>query len=207
MAAKKTQTRFEPPEHLDDDQRAVWESVVADGRIASTVTPDMLEAYCSIVVRHRAASRQVAEDGIVVREDDRKPAVVHPALAAERQLAEQLKDWAPLFNQQPAVRRSGPLYDATTKSIREAGLKDRKEFAGACAAVLTLAWLIDEAQRAGIEALQKASYVIIPTYLKGCAALQITPASLPPEAGKKAKGGKLSKFQDEVSARREARTA
>lgn len=202
--ATRRKERFTPPDHLADDVRAVWEQVVANDRIASTVTPDMLEAYCSLVVRHRDAAAQVASDGIVVREDERKPAVVHPALAAERQLADQLKDWAPLFNQQPAVRKRGPLYDETKRSLKAAGLEEKEEFAGASAAVLTLAWLIDEAQRAGIEALQKASYVIIPTYLKGCAALQITPASLPPSVGKKVPGGKLAKFQDQVTKRRES---
>ena len=77
----------------------------------------------------------------------------------------------------------------------------------ACEAVLTLAWLIDEAQRAGLDALQKASYVTIPTYLKGCAELEITPASIPEAARKKVDGagGKVTKFEDAAAKRRAAR--
>ena len=51
-------------------------------------------------------------------------------------------------------------------------------------AVRTLAWLIDEAQRAGIEELRKAAFGAIPAYVRGCAELHITPASVPEGASR-----------------------
>lgn len=195
----------EPPERVRADVAEVWRENI--GRAASfdpKVDAALFEAYCSLIARWRTTAKQVAEDGLVVG-DDKKGAIVHPALAAERQLADQIKDWAPLFNRPPAAKRKqGPMYDATRRSIAAANLTNDKEFEGACEAVLTLAWLIDEAQRAGLEALQKASFVMIPSYLKGCAELQITPASIPESVRKKAaSGGKISKFADAAAQRRE----
>ena len=195
----------EPPERLTDEQAEVWRDVVARDAIDVRVDPVMLEAYCALVVRWRETSKKVAAEGQVV-EGARGAFQVHPAIAVERQLAEQLREWGPMFNRPPrAQRKSGPMYDSTRASIAAAfDLKDKhKRFRGACDAVLTLAWLIDEAQRAGLDELRKASHVVIPTYLKGCAALQITPASLPAAIRKKAEagGGKLRKFEDAAAAR------
>lgn len=193
----------EPPERLSDEAAELWSEIVARKAMAPTVDAPMLEAYCALVIRWRDAARKIADEGIVV-DGDKRGAIVHPALAAERQLAEQIREWAPLFNRPAAAKRkAGPMYDATKRSIEAAKLPDEPQFEGATAAVLTLAWLIDEAQRAGLEAIQKASFVMIPSYLKGCAELQITPASLPAEARKKAgQGGKVDKFQRSAGSRR-----
>lgn len=195
----------DPPDRLSDEAAEVWRDVVARGRLSPKADATMLEAYCGLVIRWRAAAQKLSDEGLVVA-DDKRGAVVHPALAAERQLADQLREWGQLFNAPTAAVRNprGPMYSATKRSIAEAPqLTDDKRFEGACEAVLTLAWLIDEAQREGLDALRQASYVTIPTYLKGCAALQITPASLPARA-KKVAGGKVSKFED-AAARRQQR--
>lgn len=202
MAARRGPTiPHDPPDRLDEDAAAVWTEIVARGRISPKADAAMLEAYCRLVVRWRDVASQLKGDGLVVA-DEKRGAIVHPALAAERQLADQLREWGPLFNAPPAaVRKSGPMYDSTKASIAASSqLNGDDRFRGACDAVLTLAWLIDEAQREGLEALRQASYVTIPTYLKGCAALQITPASLPAGA-KKVTGGKLSKFEDAATRR------
>lgn len=172
----------DPPEGLGEAEAQVWRDVVTRGRIAPAADAHMLEAYCALVVQWRDASSRVAEEGIVVDGGDKRGAIVHPALAAERQLSQQLREWGPLFNRPSAVsRRSGPMYDATKRSLVAAKLtrKDRPEFEGACEAVLTLAWLLDEAQREGIDALQKAAVQLLPHYIKGCGELQITPADAP----------------------------
>lgn len=199
---------FDPPDRLSEAAREVWEETVRRGRMHPTVDPEILETYCILVVRWREAAEKVAAEGLVVDGGDRRGAVVHPALAAERELAEQIRKWSPLFNKPAAVRRrSGPMYDATRRSIVAAELDKTNEYEAVCEAVLTLAWLIDEAQREGIEALQKATYNLIPTYVKGCAELQITPASVPADALKKAgKVGKLTKFGDAAERRRAAAT-
>lgn len=203
--ARKANARREPPEHLSDDVAAVWRELVDRDAVAPDVDVVMLEVYCALIVRHRAATEALASEGIVVDGGERRGAIVHPALAAERDLAEQIRRWSPVvMRRASAVRKAGPMYNATKKSVAASdALKDNDQFAGAVEAVITLAWLIDEAQRAGIEALQKASFVMIPSYLKGCAELQITPASLPEGAQQKGKGGgKVTKFQDAAEARR-----
>ncbi|MDJ1113226.1 P27 family phage terminase small subunit [Microbacterium dauci] len=198
---------FDPPDRLTDAEREVWVEMTRRGRMSPTVTPETLETYCSLVVRWRAASAKVESEGLVVDGGDKRGAVVHPALAAERELAEQVRKWSPLFNRTAAARRPGPMVNATRHSIEAAELDKKTEYEGICLAVLTLAWLIDEAQREGLEALQKATYNLIPSYVKGCAELQITPASLPAGVPKKGQpGGKVTKFAD-AAAERRARAA
>ena len=198
-------SRYPLPPDLPEDVAAIWLETVERGRIAPSVSPELLEAYCDLVVRWRQAARVVTDEGLVVDGGEKRGAIVHPALAAERQLSDQIKQWSPLVHRPVrADRKRGPMYDATKASIKAAGLEERDEFKGVCTAVLTQAWLIDEAQRAGLEELQKAAYVLIPSYVKGCAELQITPASLPPEAAKTkdSEGGKVSKFEDAAERRR-----
>ena len=205
MAASKT-IPVEPPDRLPDDAAEVWREVVAAGRLAPTVTAALLEAYCELVIRQRDAAKTLHAEGIVVDGGEKRGAIVHPALVAERQMSEQLREWAPLFTRPSAARRRrGPMYDATKQSIAAVPeLRDDQRFTAACEAVLTLAWVIDEAQREGIDELRKVSYNVIPSYLKGCAELQITPASLPEDARKKVgRGGKVTKFED-AAARRQA---
>lgn len=177
----------EPPEHLTEEEAQVWRDVVAGGRIAPSADGPQLEAYCALVVRWRDASKRIVDEGLVVDGGERRGAIVHPALVAERQLAEQLRAWGPLFNRaEHARRRPGPMYDATRRSIAAAGLKDKPEFEGACEAVAALAWQLDEAQRESIDAFRRAAEKLIPIYMKGCADLQITPAAIPaarPQSG------------------------
>jgi hypothetical protein len=201
----------EPPEHLAPAVAAVWDEVVAANGIVGPVDRAALEAYCTLTVRMREASKRVADEGMIVRSGTKE--VLHPAIALERQLAEQLHALGARFMPVTMpVRRRGPMYDATRRSIKAATHLEGAVFEGARDAVLTLAWLIDEAQRAGLEALQRATFNLIPSYLKACAELQITPASLPvaPAAGR-GKGapsggngpGKVSKFSDAAARRRE----
>jgi hypothetical protein len=112
--------------------------------------------------------------------DPRGRVIPHPALAVERATAEQIRVWgdrfAPLVK--PA-RKRGYMADATAATLAEAKHLQGPRFAGPVAAVKTLAWMIDEAQRESMEAMQKAMEKTVPIYLKACAELQITPASLP----------------------------
>lgn len=170
----------EPPEHLSEDEAQVWRDVIDGGRMAPSADGPQLEAYCALVIRWRDASKRIVDEGLVVDGGERRGAIVHPALTAERQLADQLRIWGPLFNRADNVRRRpGPMYNATRRSIEAAGLKERPEFEGACEAVVALAWQLDEAQREGIDAVRRATEKLIPIYLKGCADLQITPAAIP----------------------------
>jgi P27 family predicted phage terminase small subunit len=196
-----------PPERLAEPVAAVWREVVEQNGILGAVDTTSLEAYCTLIVRWREAAEKVAEEGLVV-DGGRKGAVVHPALAAERQLAEQVRQWAPLFKRSAAAkRRRGPMYDATKKSIAAVPSLQADVHAGPVEAVLTLAWLIDEAQREGLDALQRASFVMIPAYIKACGELQITPATAPAvPAGAGRPAGKVSKFADAAQRRRSRAT-
>ncbi|OMH30642.1 P27 family phage terminase small subunit [Tersicoccus sp. Bi-70] len=175
------------------DVAGVWREIVASNDLAGRVDRAALEAFATLVARMREARDRVAEEGLIV-EDSRGRTVPHPALLVERQTAEQIRAWgdrfAPLVK---PVRRRGYMADATASAIAGAKhLQDEsgKKFAGAVAAAKTLAWLIDEAQRTSMDALMKASSTsgIVPSYLKVCAELQITPASVADAVGATGKG-------------------
>lgn len=186
-------THSDPPEHLPEDAAEVWREIVATNDLAGTVDRAALEAFCTLVARLRAARARVNEEGMVVT-DPRGRVVPHPALAVERQTAEQIRAWgdrfAPLVK---PVRKRGYMADATARAIAAAPHLQEAKFAGAVAAVKTLAWLIDEAQRESMDKLQKAAFGTIPTYLKACAELQITPASVPEVTETQNDGKKSSK--------------
>lgn len=168
------------PEHLSPELAAIWSEVVAAHPKPETIIGARLEAYCIQVLHLRTAHEKIAAEGLVI-EDAAGRSVPNPALAIARDATEGLRRWGREFSRVVAPRRRrGPMYDATCTSVAAADhLKGRRQFAGAVEAVKTLAWLIDEAQRAGIEDLQKAAFGTIPTYLKACEALLITPAAQP----------------------------
>lgn len=170
----------QPPADMPVDVAAVWLEVVESNDLAGRVDRAALEAFCTLVARLREARQRVETEGMVV-EDRRGRVIPHPALTIERQTAEQIRAWgdrfAPLVK---PVRRRGYMADATAAAIAAAPHLQDAKFAGAVAAVKTLAWLIDEAQRTSMDALQRAAFGTIPTYMKACAELQITPASVPP---------------------------
>lgn len=183
----------------------MWQELLDRDEIAPAIDVVMLEAYCSLLAQYRAIAKKVAQEGIVVDGGEKRGAVLHPALSAQRDLGEQIRRWGPTITRPArATRKAGPMVDATRKSIAASDALKGEAFAGLIEATVTLAWLIDEAQRAGIDALQKASFVLIPSYVKACAELQITPASLPEAAKTKGGGGgKVSKFQDAAARKRE----
>ena len=204
----------QPPDHLPAAVSAVWLEIVASNDLVANVDRTALETYCTMVARVREARQRIEEEGMVVT-DPRGRVIPHPALAVERQTAEQIRAWgdrfAPLVK--PA-RKRGYMADATAQSIAEAKHLQGAQFAGPVAAVKTLAWMIDEAQRDSMEALQKAMTTTVPNYLKACNELQITPASLggiaagpqapaePEQGDEKPEGGSVSSLQDRARERR-----
>lgn len=190
----------EPPEGMPADVATVWREIVESNDLAGRVDRAALEAFATLVARMREARDRVAEEGLIV-EDSRGRTVPHPALLVERQTAEQIRAWgdrfAPLVK--PA-RRRGYMADATASAVANAKHlqgDDGKKFAGAIAAAKTLAWLIDEAQRTSMDALMKAASTsgIVPSYLKVCAELKITPASIVDATGPAAPAKAKSKLQ------------
>lgn len=184
---------MEAPEHLDRDVRAIWTELVERMPAGRKLDATRFEVYCEQLHAFRVAAKDVRKNGVRI-EDATGRTVRNPSIDALRDMTKQLNVWGAEFsppNSSPK-RRRGTMYDATTKAVSAAKhLEGRDEFAGAIEAVKTLAWLIDEAQRSGLHALQSAAYGTIPSYLKGCAALQITPAT-PPSVEQSTKGTKKS---------------
>lgn len=171
---------MKPPEWLDKELTAIWSEVVASLPPTRPINPIHLEGYCEQIRALRLASLDVQTFGVTV-EDAQGRKVQNPALRTIKDMHGALARWGTEFAPTSTIRRRrGTMYDATRASVAAAThLQGHAEFKGAIEAVCTLAWLIDEAQRAGIDELQKAAFGTIPTYLKACAALQITPADRP----------------------------
>lgn len=173
-----------PPDHLPPSVAAVWAEIVEANDIVGRVDRGALEAFCTLVSRLREARAAISEDGIVVT-DARGKEVAHPALAVERALAEQIRAWGDRFAPLVHARRGarGYMADATATSIAAASHLADAKYAGAIATVKTLAWLIDEAQRAGMDSLMRVAHTLLTDYQSACTALQITPASSPAVSG------------------------
>lgn len=201
---------IEAPDHLPEAVAIVWREIVASNDLAGKVDRSALETFATLMARLREARKRVEEEGMVVT-DPRGRVIPHPALAVERATAEQIRAWgdrfAPLVK---PVRKRGYMADATALTLAEAKHLQGPRFAGPVAALKTLAWMIDEAQRDSMEALQKAMTTTVPNYLKACNELQIIPASLPAAAvgpdqsGEPAKpeGSNVSDLQARAAERR-----
>lgn len=194
-----------PPADLPETAADVWREIMDTNDLAGTVDRAALEAFCTLMARMREARKRVEDEGMVVK-DPRGRVVPHPALAVERQAAEQIRAWgdrfAPLVK---PVRKRGYMADATAASIAAATHLSDAKYAGPVAAVKTLAWMIDEAQRDSMDALQKAMVTIVPTYIKTCTELQITPASIPATISavpEQKKGSTVSQLQEQAQKRR-----
>lgn len=203
----------EAPDYLPEAVAIVWREIVASNDLAGKVDRAALETFSTLMARMREARQRVEDEGMVVT-DPRGRVIPHPALAVERATSEQIRAWGDRFA--PLVkprRKSGYMADATALTLSEAKHLQGPRFAGPVAAVKTLAWMIDEAQRDSMEALQKAMTTTVPIYLKACAELQITPASLPAAVAgapvsepagdpTKQEGSSVSDFQARAAARR-----
>ncbi len=91
---------------------------------------------------------------------------------------------------------------ATKRAIAAAPHLADARFAGGVQALLALAEIIDKAKAAGEEAYAKAAFGAIPSYVKTCEALLLTPASLPRPKEPEGRGSKISKFAEAADARR-----
>lgn len=207
--------RLNAPDRLPEHVKEVWDEIVATNDLAGTVDRQALEAFCYLVARLRQAQARIEDEGMVVR-DSRGKVQPHPALEVERKLAEQIRAWGDRFA--PLVRptrKRGYMADATAAAIANSPHlqgNDGKKYAGLVAAARTQAWMIDEAQRDSMEALNDAVVKILPQYVKTCSELQITPASLsagvapePPKQEKGVGGGSnVSSLQERANKRRQA---
>ena len=214
-ADRGTDDRLSPPERMPEKVAEVWREIVSSNELAANVDRQALEAYCHLIARLRAAQERIEEEGMVVR-DTKGKVIPHPALEVERKMTDAIRAWgdrfAPLAK---PTRKRGYMADATASAVAAAPHlqgEPGKQYAAAIAAARTQAWLIDEAQRDSMEALNDAVVKIMPQYVKTCAELQITPAALtagvaPAGSEKKQEGGKnsnVSSLQERANRRRAA---
>lgn len=94
--------RLDPPDHYDDERRAIWAEVIArlkaTGRIFTTAphpgqppdqrgpNRDLIDTYVEAIRSHRQASRILGSTAVLIQRDGR--AVENPALAVQRRSAQ-----------------------------------------------------------------------------------------------------------------------
>ena len=84
--------QFAAPDHLSDEAREVWDSVIADASNPAYIAADELAAYCNAVVLERDCARRVREEGTIVADERGRP-IAHPAIAVGRQAQQDIKGW------------------------------------------------------------------------------------------------------------------
>lgn len=168
-------TTMPPPQHLSDAAAEAWEQVVtAAGATIVPADAPLLEEYAQAITTARAARDRVNADGVIVA-DARGEAVPHPALTVEAKALDTIRRLAPHFAPK-AHRAAGYMYRATNKALAAApDVSGNERYAGAVAATRTLAWIIDMAQEDGREAMRRAAFGPIPTYLKAIKDLGLSP--------------------------------
>lgn len=168
-------TTVPPPQHLSDAAAEAWEQVVtAAGATIGPADAPLLEEYAQAIATARAARDRVNAEGVIVA-DARGEAVPHPALTVEAKALDTIRRLAPHFAPK-AHRAAGYMYRATNKALAAApDVSGNERYAGAVAATRTLAWIIDMAQEDGREAMRRAAFGPIPTYLKAIKDLGLSP--------------------------------
>lgn len=167
---------FAPPERLSRRGQEAWREVVlAHGAHAGRVVGPDLEVYCEAVGRAREAHERVAEEGMIVS-DPRGAPIPHPALAIAKAAEATVERLGQRFQVRVSRRNSGYMVKATREAVAAAGLDGRAEYRGAVAAATTLALVIDNAQEEGRDALRRAAFGPIPTYLKTLKDLGLLPS-------------------------------
>ena len=83
--------RLDPPQHFDDERRAIWAETVtrltSSGRVFRA-DPEVFGTYVEAVRSHRQASRLLAQTNVMVTRDGK--AMENPALAIQRKSAEAM---------------------------------------------------------------------------------------------------------------------
>lgn len=170
------QQLLSPPSHLPEEAARVWKEVIdRHCTHASRIVGPELEAYCQAVATAREARKRVADEGMVIL-DWRGAPVAHPAIAIAVAAEKHAERLSARFETRVDRRRDGYLVAATRKSVKAAGLDTQQEYAGAVAATLTLALVIDQAQEEGRSALRRAAFGPIPSYLKAVKDLGLSPS-------------------------------
>lgn len=165
-----------PPASLSTDAAQAWTEVLEScGPGCHRLAGPLLEEYAQAIATARAARARVDTEGLIVADAKGSP-VPHPALSVEAKALDTIRRLAPRFTPK-AHRGDGYMARATAKALAAApDVSGDDRFAGAVAATKTLAWIIDMAQEDGREAMRRAAFGPIPTYLKAVKDLGLAPA-------------------------------
>lgn len=99
--------RIVAPDHVSDYVREVFDFVVAElehMKIGAPVDVHALVCYAEAVDKHRKASMELAETGTVLVKGLHGTMVRHPALAVQRDAANQIRQLAQEFGLTPSAR-------------------------------------------------------------------------------------------------------
>lgn len=193
------------PPSLSEAAAEAWREVIAaHGPGADRIAGPLLEEYAQAVAVAREARGRVDREGLVVA-DAKGAAVAHPALAVEARALDTIRRLTPQVAPK-AHRGDGYMARATSKALAAAPeVSDDERFAGAVAATRTLAWIIDMAQEDGREAMRRAAFGPIPSYLKALKDLGLTPVlravEEPGEAGEAGASAPVTSLDSWVSGR------
>ena len=164
-----------PPASLSPDAAQAWTEVFESyGPDCHRLAGPLLEQYAQAIATARQARQRVDAEGLIVADAKGSP-IPHPALSVEAKALDTIRRLAPRFAPK-AHRGNGYMARATAKALAAApDVSGDDRYAGAVAATKTLAWIIDMAQEDGREAMRRAAFGPIPTYMKAIKDLGLTP--------------------------------
>lgn len=180
MAKKKRRVKTEvvlppAPDRLSDGAKKAWDEIVAQhGGHADRIVGPLLEEFCEALALSREAHARVEAEGMIVADTKGFP-IDHPALAIGAKAERVIERLAPRFAPPVDRRRYGYLTGKTLASVQAAGLNKIDEYQAVIASVMTYALIIDNAQLAGVDALQKTAFGPLQSYMAGLEKLGITP--------------------------------
>lgn len=180
MAKKKRRVKTEvslppAPERLSEGAKKAWDEIVAQhGGNADRIVGPLLEEFCEALALSREAHARVEAEGMIVADTKGFP-IDHPALAIGAKAGRVVERLAPRFAPPVDRRRYGYLTGKTLASVQAAGLNKIDEYQAVIASVMTYALIIDNAQLAGVDALQKTAFGPLQSYMAGLEKLGITP--------------------------------
>lgn len=170
-----TDRDFPPPSRLSKRAAEAWREIVArHGRRAARIVGPELEVYCEAIGTAREARARIEAEGMVVA-DMRGAAIPHPAVAVAAAADKTIERLAPRFQVRVDRGEQGYMVRKTRDAVRGAGLDAKPEYSGMIAAALTLAVVIDHAQEEGHDALRRAAFGPIPSYIKAMKDLGLAP--------------------------------
>lgn len=189
------------PPSLSEAAAEAWREVIAaHGPGADRIAGPLLEEYAQAVAVAREARGRVDREGLVVADAKGSP-IPHPALSVEAKALDTIRRLAPRFAPK-AHRGDGYMARATAKALAAApDVSGDDRYAGAVAATKTLAWIIDMAQEDGREAMRRAAFGPIPTYLKAVKDLGLAPALRAVEETEQKKDAKVTSIDKWVAGR------